>query len=66
MENTTQPQAQQVETSQPKDPIDVIRDHVVAVQKFGFSIMSMHDILNMIDRAKHGELGEFDVKKYFG
>lgn len=43
----------------PTDPIDVLREHVLGAQHFGFTYMLIPHVLEAIDRAKSGQLGPF-------
>ena len=60
MEQTSQNQTP-TDPEQPKleDPLDALRKHVVAAQKYGYKFMIMRDIIDAIDRAKEGKLGDF-------
>ncbi|MFZ2621167.1 MAG: hypothetical protein WAX85_01575 [Minisyncoccia bacterium] len=54
------PVSTQSETAKKKkDPIDVLREHMVGVQAYGYSWMHPSDIVRAIDQAKNGTLGPF-------
>jgi hypothetical protein len=48
-------------TTQREDPLDALKAHVTAAKEYGYSWMSPADVINLIEYAKEGRLGELKI-----